>query len=50
VAVTAYVFVKNLEMQIIAVVVNVNIEILALPLWLFASVFLDCGLPLLLSR
>ena len=41
-AVATYVLVKNLEMQIITVVVHVNIEILALPLWLFASVFLDC--------
>ena len=41
-AVTTYVLVKNLEMQIITVVVHVNIKILALPIWLFASVFLDC--------
>ena len=41
-AVATYVLVKNLEMQIITVVVNINIEILALPIWLFASVFLDC--------
>ena len=41
-AIATYVLVKNLEMQIITVVVNINIEILTLPVWLFASVFLDC--------
>jgi hypothetical protein len=49
-AIAAYVFVKYLEVQFITVVVNFNIEILALPLRLFASVSLDCGFPLLLSR
>ena len=41
-AVAGDVFIKDLEMQVVTMIMNFNIEILALPLWLLASIFLDC--------